>query len=170
MRETQKTILERAKPVFKSITQPIISAASRPWSSGVQFTVKLRREVGLPKATDGENRRLKHGHKVRLSDEEEESFQAFLDFSALFHIVPEAVHLAHSFQLFNLLGSCLQLQGILQGIQRRTDIIQFGFILFKFQHIVGFPFALFPQGCLSTLHFGIIHNYFSVVNLFFLYC
>ncbi len=78
MRETQKTILERAKPVFKSITQPIISAASRPWSSGVQFTVKLRRQVGLPKATDGENRRLKHDHKVRLSDEEESCFQAFL--------------------------------------------------------------------------------------------
>ena len=78
MRETQKTILERAKPIFKSITQPIISAASRPWSSGVQFTVKLRREVGLPKATDGENRRLKHDHKVRLSDEEEAIFQEFL--------------------------------------------------------------------------------------------
>ena len=78
MRESQKTIMERAKPIFKSITQPIVSAASRPRDSGIQFTVKLRREVGLPKATDEENRRLSHDHKVRLSDEEEAAFQAFL--------------------------------------------------------------------------------------------
>lgn len=78
MKQSQKTILERAKPIFKSITQPIISAASRPWSSGVQFTVKLRREVGLPRAKDQENRRLSHDHKVRLSDDEEAVFQEFL--------------------------------------------------------------------------------------------
>lgn len=78
MRQTQKTLLEKAKPVFKKATQPIFSAASRPWDTGVQYTNKCRQICGMPKVSDQENRRLSHDHKVRLSDDEEAAFQEFL--------------------------------------------------------------------------------------------
>ena len=78
MRQTQKTLLEKARPVFKKATQPIFSAAARPWDTGVQYTNKCRQVCGMPKASDQENRRLSHDHKVRLSDDEEAAFQEFL--------------------------------------------------------------------------------------------
>ena len=78
MKQTQKTILEKARPVFKRTTQPIISAGARPYETGVQYTIKMRRVCGMGRAIDGENRRLSNGHRFRLSDEEEAAFSAFL--------------------------------------------------------------------------------------------
>lgn len=78
MKQTQKTILEKARPVFKRTTQPIISAGSRPYETGVQYTIKMRRVCGMGRAIDQENRRLSNGHRFRLSDDEEAAFSAFL--------------------------------------------------------------------------------------------
>lgn len=78
MREPQKTILEKTKPIFPAVTQPIISAASHPERSGVTYTRRFRKAAGMPRVIDSERRRLSHAHKVRLSDDEERDFQAFL--------------------------------------------------------------------------------------------
>lgn len=77
MRGQQKTILEKTKPIFPGITQPLVSAGFRPERTGLTFTGKFRKVAGMPKVTDGEARRLSNAHKVRLSDDEEAAFQAF---------------------------------------------------------------------------------------------
>lgn len=77
MRGQQKTILEKTKPAFPGITQPLVSAGFRSDRTGLTFTPKFRRVADMPKVTDGENRRLSHAHKVRLSDDEEAAFQEF---------------------------------------------------------------------------------------------
>ena len=78
MREPQKTILEKTKPIFPAVTQPIISAASHPERSGVTYTRRFRKAAGMPRVIDQEKRRLSHAHKVRFSDDEELAFQDFM--------------------------------------------------------------------------------------------
>lgn len=78
MREKQKTILEKTKKRFPGVTQPLISAGFRSERTGLTFTRKFRKEAGMPRVIDKENRRLSHAHKVRLSDDEEAAFAAFL--------------------------------------------------------------------------------------------
>ena len=68
MREPQKTILEKTKPIFPAVTQPIISAASHPERSGVTYTHRFRKLAGMPRVIDSERRRLSHAHKVRFHE------------------------------------------------------------------------------------------------------
>ena len=78
MREKQKTILEKTKKRFPGVTQPLISAGFRSERTGLTFTRKFRKEAGMPRVIDKENRRLSHAHKVRFSDDEEAVFQDFM--------------------------------------------------------------------------------------------
>lgn len=78
MRGQQRTILEKTKPIFPGITQPLVSAGFRSERTGLTFTGKFRKVAGMPRAIDKENRRLSHAHKVRLSDDEEAAFSEFL--------------------------------------------------------------------------------------------
>lgn len=70
MREKQRTLVERMKPIFPRITQPVVSAASDPVQSGVQFTNRFRREAGW----EPENREMMRRFNFRLFDDEGDQF------------------------------------------------------------------------------------------------
>lgn len=70
MREKQKTLVERMKPIFPRLTQPAVSAASAPVQSGVQFTNRLRRAAGW----EPEHRDLDRRYNFRLFPDEGDQF------------------------------------------------------------------------------------------------
>ena len=70
MREKQKTLVERMKPIFPRITQPVVSAARNSDLSGVQFTNRFRREAGW----EPENREMMRRYNFRLFDDEGDQF------------------------------------------------------------------------------------------------
>ena len=70
MREKQRTLVERMKPIFPRITQPVVSAARDPVQSGVQFTNRLRRAAGW----EPEHRDLDRRYNFRLFPDEGDFF------------------------------------------------------------------------------------------------
>lgn len=72
MRIKQKTIVERMKPLYPGITQPIVSAVVRG-KAGVQWTNSFRRraeESGILFAHDRDGRATPCKLTVRLTDDE----------------------------------------------------------------------------------------------------
>lgn len=81
MRIKQKTIVERMKPLYPGITQPIVSAVVRK-QAGVQWTNSFRRnaeESGILFAHDRDGRVNPCPHKVRLTDAEDFAFRQYLE-------------------------------------------------------------------------------------------
>ena len=63
-----------------------------------------------------------------------QSLQTALNLLGLFNIVPEAIALTGSLQLFDLLLGGLQLQRAPENLQRGLCIIELYLIFFKFKH------------------------------------
>ena len=81
MRIKQKTIVERMKPLYPALTQPIVSAVARG-KAGVQYTNSFRRnaeERGIMFRRDRDGRVNPCPHKVRLTDAEDLSFRRYLE-------------------------------------------------------------------------------------------
>ena len=81
MRIKQKTIVERMKPLYPALTQPIVSAVARG-KAGVQYTNSFRRnaeERGIMFRRDRDGRVNPCPHKVRLTDAEDLSFRQYLE-------------------------------------------------------------------------------------------
>ena len=81
MRVKQKTIVERMKPHYPALTQPIVSACARREKSGVQYTVAFRRkaeEEGISFRKDRDGRLYSTPFRCRLTDDEAEKFNAWL--------------------------------------------------------------------------------------------
>lgn len=81
MRIKQKTIVERMKPLYPALTQPIVSAVARG-KAGVQYTNSFRRnaeERGIMFRRDRDGRVNPCPHKVRLTDAEDLSFRHYLE-------------------------------------------------------------------------------------------
>ena len=81
MRIKQKTIVEKMKPMYPGITQPIVSAVVRG-RAGVQFTNSFRRnaeERGIMFRRDRDGRVNPCPHKVRLTDAEDFAFRKYLE-------------------------------------------------------------------------------------------
>lgn len=74
MREKQRTMVERMKPAFPRITQPVVSAARDSVQSGVQFTNRFRRAAGW----EPENREMMRRYNFRLFDDEGDQFDALV--------------------------------------------------------------------------------------------
>lgn len=70
MRELQRPLVERMKPIFPRITQPVVSAARAPEKSGVQFTNRFRRAAGWER----EKRDMDRRYNFRLFDDEGDQF------------------------------------------------------------------------------------------------
>ena len=80
MRIKQKTIVERMKPLYPALTQPIVSAVVRK-QAGVQWTNSFRRaaeEHGITVKRDKEGRVYGNKFTVRLSDDEAALFRRFV--------------------------------------------------------------------------------------------
>ena len=78
---TQKTIVERMKPLYPALTQPIVSAVVRG-RAGVQWTNSFRRaaeEHGITVKRDKEGRVYGNKFTVRLSDDEAALFRQFVE-------------------------------------------------------------------------------------------
>ena len=76
----QKTIVERMKPLYPALTQPIVSAVVRK-QAGVQWTNSFRRaaeEHGITVKRDKEGRLYGNKFTVRLSDDEAALFRRFV--------------------------------------------------------------------------------------------
>lgn len=72
MKIKQKTIVERMKPLYPALTQPIVSAVARG-KAGVQYTNSFRRnaeERGILFAHDRDGRATPCKLTVRLTDDE----------------------------------------------------------------------------------------------------
>jgi hypothetical protein len=81
MKIKQKTIVERMKPLYPALTQPIVSAVSRG-KAGVQYTNSFRRnaeERGIAFRHDRDGRINPCPHKVRLTDAEDTAFRKYLE-------------------------------------------------------------------------------------------
>lgn len=81
MRIKQKTIVERMKPLYPALTQPIVSAVARG-KAGVQWTNAFRRDAeehGIIVKHDRDGRVNPCPHKVRLTDAEDLSFRRYLE-------------------------------------------------------------------------------------------
>lgn len=81
MRIKQKTIVERMKPLYPALTQPIVSAVVRK-QAGVQWTNSFRRaaeEHGITVKRDKEGRVYGNKFTVRLSDDEAALFRQFVE-------------------------------------------------------------------------------------------
>ena len=78
---TQKTIVERMKPLYPALTQPIVSAVVRG-RAGVQWTNSFRRaaeEHGITVKRDKEGRVYGNKFTVRLTDAEAAEFYRYLN-------------------------------------------------------------------------------------------
>jgi hypothetical protein len=78
---TQKTIVERMKPLYPALTQPIVSAVARG-RAGVQWTNAFRRDAeaqGLTVKRDRDGRVLPSKFTVRLTDAEAAEFYRYLN-------------------------------------------------------------------------------------------
>lgn len=76
----QKTIVERMKPLYPALTQPIVSAVVRK-QAGVQWTNSFRRaaeEHGITVKRDRDGRVYGNKFTVRLSDDEAALFRRFV--------------------------------------------------------------------------------------------
>ena len=81
MKLKQKTIVERMKPLYPGITQPIVSAVVSG-KAGIQYTNGFRRnaeEQGIMFRRDRDGRVNPCPHKVRLTDAEDLSFRQYLE-------------------------------------------------------------------------------------------
>ena len=81
MRIKQKNIVERMKPLYPALTQPIVSAVARG-KAGVQYTNSFRRnaeERGIMFRRDRDGRVNPCPHKVRLTEAEDLSFRQYLE-------------------------------------------------------------------------------------------
>lgn len=80
MKVKQQTIVERMKPLYPSLTQPIVSAVVRK-RAGVQWTNAFRRDAeerGIMVKHDKDGRTYRNPYKCRLTDEEAAEFDRFL--------------------------------------------------------------------------------------------
>ena len=76
----QKTIVERMKPLYPGLTQPIFSAVVRK-RAGIQFTAAFLRAAeskGVMVRHDKDGRLYRHPYKCRLTDEEAAEFDRYL--------------------------------------------------------------------------------------------
>lgn len=76
----QQAIVERMKPLYPGLTQPIVSAVVRK-RAGVQWTNAFRRDAeaqGITVKRDRDGRALPSKLTVRLTDDEAEAFGRFL--------------------------------------------------------------------------------------------
>ena len=81
MRVKQKTLVERMKPLYPSLTQPIVSAVVRG-RAGVQFTNAFRNDAeakGIVVKRDKDGRIFGNKFTVRLSDKEAALFREFVE-------------------------------------------------------------------------------------------
>lgn len=79
----QRTIVERMKPLYPALTQPIVSAVVRK-KAGVQWTNAFRRdaeEQGLVVRHDRDGRATPCKFTVRLTDAEAAEFARYLYFT-----------------------------------------------------------------------------------------
>ena len=77
----QKTLVEKMKPKYPALTQPIVSAVIRG-RAGVQWTNAFRRaaeEQGIEVKRDSDGRVFGNKFTVRLSDKEAALFREFVD-------------------------------------------------------------------------------------------
>ena len=82
MKFQQKTLVEKMKPVYPVLTQPIASAAAHSDRSGIMYTPSFRRkaqEAGFTMKKDKDGRKYRNPHKVRLTDSEDECFRFYLE-------------------------------------------------------------------------------------------
>jgi hypothetical protein len=80
-RITQKTIAERMKPRYPSLTQPIVSAVVSG-KAGVQYTARFRRDAeqeGITFKKDRDGRATPCKFNVRLTEGEAAEFYRFLE-------------------------------------------------------------------------------------------
>ena len=76
----QQTIVERMKPRYPALTQPIVSAVVRG-KAGIQWTNAFRRDAekqGISVKRDKDGRNYRNPYKCRLTDEEAAEFERFL--------------------------------------------------------------------------------------------
>lgn len=76
----QKTIVERMKPRYPGLTQPIYSSVLRG-RAGIQFTNAFRRDMaqeGITVKRDKDGRVFRNPYKCRLTDEEAAEFDRYL--------------------------------------------------------------------------------------------
>lgn len=78
---TQKTIVERMKPLYPALTQPIVSAVVRG-RAGVQWTNAFRRDAedqGMIVKRDRDGRATPSKFTVRLTEAEADEFYKYLE-------------------------------------------------------------------------------------------
>lgn len=76
----QRTIVEKMKPLYPALTQPVVSAVVRK-RAGVQWTNAFRRDAekqGIMVKRDREGRAVPYKLTVRLTDEEAADFNRYL--------------------------------------------------------------------------------------------
>lgn len=77
----QRTIVERMKPIYPGLTQPIVSAVARG-RAGVQWSTAFRREAekqGIVFRRDREGRSTPVKLNFRVTEEEADAFYRFLE-------------------------------------------------------------------------------------------
>ena len=77
----QKTIVERMKPIYPGLTQPIVSAVARG-RAGVQWSTAFRREAekqGISFRRDREGRSTPVKLNFRVTEDEAAAFYLFLE-------------------------------------------------------------------------------------------
>ena len=76
-----RTIVERMKPIYPGLTQPIVSAVARG-RAGVQWSTAFRREAekqGIAFRRDREGRSTPVKLNFRVTEDEAEAFYRFLE-------------------------------------------------------------------------------------------
>lgn len=77
----QRTIVERMKPIYPGLTQPIVSAVARG-RAGVQWSTAFRREAekqGIAFRRDREGRSTPVKLNFRVTEDEAAAFYRFLE-------------------------------------------------------------------------------------------
>ena len=77
----QRTIVERMKPIYPGLTQPVVSAVARG-RAGVQWSTAFRRaaeEKGIVFRRDREGRSTPVKLNFRVTEEEAEAFYKYLE-------------------------------------------------------------------------------------------
>ena len=76
----QRTIVERMKPLYPGLTQPVVSAVARK-TAGVQWSTAFRREAekqGIAFRRDREGRSTPVKLNFRVTEEEADAFYKYL--------------------------------------------------------------------------------------------